>query len=176
MKIIIIGKPRTGKTTLIKELISTLKKESVFGFYTEELRKEGKRKGFILKTMAGEEKLLAHVDFGGRLRVSKYGVDLSAMKIGIKEIERGMEKRGLIIVDEIGKMELFMDEFKSVLLRVFDGGYDILATMGIIDDPFTNEIKRRKDIECLTLTRENYPSLKAHIMERMKKRGFYHQE
>jgi nucleoside-triphosphatase THEP1 len=41
MKIIITGKPRTIKTTLIKEVTSTLKKDSVFGFYKEELKKEG---------------------------------------------------------------------------------------------------------------------------------------
>lgn len=168
MKIIITGRPRSGKTTLVKEIISTLEPGSAFGFYTEEVRVEGTRVGFILRTLGGEERLLAHVDFGGRWRVGKYGVDIDTMWMGIREIERGIRERGLIIVDEIGKMELFVDEFKEILLRVLNGDHSLLATMGMIDDPFVNKIRQRRDTECIALTRQNYSSIKAVVLRRLK--------
>jgi len=58
--ILITGKPRSGKTTLIKNLIPIAKENySVAGFYTEEILEKGKRIGFNIRTLEGETGILA---------------------------------------------------------------------------------------------------------------------
>lgn len=167
MNLIITGRPRSGKTTLVKEIISILSPSPLFGFYTEELRVGGERMGFILRTLGGEERLLAHVDLKGRYRVGKYGVDLNAISLGIREIERGIKEDGLIIIDEIGKMELLLPKFREIVPKALDSKSNLLATMGIIKDPFINGIGSREDVELLILRRENYEDIKGSILKRI---------
>ncbi len=47
--ILITGPPRVGKTTLIKRLFEELTHHHPVGFYTEEIREGGIRKGFRSK-------------------------------------------------------------------------------------------------------------------------------
>ena len=47
MKIAITGSPRSGKTTLVKELLQYI---NAVGFYTEEVRRNGRRYGFDIIT------------------------------------------------------------------------------------------------------------------------------
>jgi nucleoside-triphosphatase len=78
-KILLTGRPGCGKTTLIKRIASKLGR-AAGGFYTEEIRRGRTRVGFKLVTLDGDEAVLAHVDFKTSERVSKYGLDLSALE------------------------------------------------------------------------------------------------
>lgn len=55
--ILLTGNSRTGKTTILKELIKDL--DSCGGFYTKEIVKDNKRIGFRIKTLNGKEGILA---------------------------------------------------------------------------------------------------------------------
>ena len=55
-KLTIEGKPGIGKTTVIRKLIS--RRENTGGFYTEEIREGGKRKGFKIITLDGKKSIL----------------------------------------------------------------------------------------------------------------------
>ena len=59
--ILVTGLPGIGKTTLIKQLIYGISQSRPVGFYTEEIRQEGERKGFQLVSLEGEKSILAHV-------------------------------------------------------------------------------------------------------------------
>ncbi|MGE5173394.1 MAG: nucleoside-triphosphatase, partial [Betaproteobacteria bacterium] len=75
--IFITGVPGSGKTTLIKKLAAELREYSPSGFYTDEIRSHGERKGFKLTSLDGQKTgTLSHVDINGPHRVGKYGVDL----------------------------------------------------------------------------------------------------
>ena len=78
--ILITGKPRVGKTSLLKELVERNKRNFV-GLIAEELRdKQGKRIGFASVDLKGKSKVLfAHVNFDSPARVGKYGVDVKAL-------------------------------------------------------------------------------------------------
>ncbi len=74
--ILITGIPGVGKTTLIKKLADALKNFHPAGFYTEEIREDGIRKGFALIGCDGRREVLSHTDIKSPYRVGKYKVDL----------------------------------------------------------------------------------------------------
>src|SRR5437867_2573740 len=77
-RILIEGRPGSGKTMAVARLVELLRAEgvAVSGFFTREVREGGERVGFALETLDGERGLLAHVRVRGGLRVGRYGVVL----------------------------------------------------------------------------------------------------
>ena len=73
--------------------------------------------------MDGEESILAHISIHSLYRVSKYGVDIDSLdRIGVSALYQAAEECDLIIVDEIGKMELFSANFREAVLHIIGSG------------------------------------------------------
>src|SRR4030065_370938 len=114
---LLTGSPGTGKTTAIRQAIARTNARAG-GFYTEEIRSGGSREGFKIVTLDGQEGILAHVGITGPRRVSKYGVDTTSLeKIGVNAIHRAIKEDDVIVIDEIGKMELFSPYFQEAVLQ-----------------------------------------------------------
>ena len=162
--IFITGPPGCGKTTLIKEILEELKIQAK-GFFTEEIRNGGERIGFKIVTLSGKEGILAEKGLESPYKVSKYGVLLKDLEeIGVKEIEEGLRGDFLIVVDEIGKMELFSNKFRKAILKVLDSEKKVLGTIMLKENPFCDKIKQRKDTKVFYLTRENKEKVKKEIL------------
>jgi nucleoside-triphosphatase len=155
-KILLTGRPGCGKTTLIKRVVDELV-QPAGGFYTQEIRKRGERVGFKIVTLAGEEAVLAHVDFKTTQRVGKYGLDISALETAIEAIRAAMHARQLVVIDEIGPMELRSQAFRDVVNQAFDSSEAsaILATITARSFPFTDAIKKRPDIALIKVGSDN---------------------
>lgn len=161
---LITGLPGCGKTTLIKEIISELDVEKK-GFFTEEIREKGKRAGFMIVTLSGKKAVLAHKDFTFPYRVSKYSVSVENLEdVGVKEIEQAISGKFLIVIDEIGKMELFSERFKKAVIAAFESENRVLASILLRPHPFCDKLKKRDDTEVFLLTRENYTTIKQEIL------------
>jgi nucleoside-triphosphatase len=168
--ILVTGMPGVGKTTLVREVVEEAVKSGfrVIGFYTSEVRENNKRVGFQIADLDGRQALLASVSFRTRYRVGKYGVNLHNLDlIGIRAVQRGLrsKKFDIILIDEIGKMELLSERFMAVLMKALDSEKPVLATIMHIDNPFTRAIKSREDAELFTLTRSNYDEVKAQVLQ-----------
>jgi nucleoside-triphosphatase len=162
--IFVTGLPGCGKTTLIKEILKELKIPAK-GFFTEEIRREGERIGFKIVTLSGKEGILAEKGFKSSYKVSKYGVILRDLEeIGVKEIEEGLKEDKIIIIDEIGKAEMFSEKFKEAVLAALNSQKKVLGTIKLTYDPFTDKIKKRNDTKVFYLTRENREKLKEEIL------------
>ena len=115
---LLTGKPGTGKTSLIKEVVSRVKGKAG-GFYTEEMRRGGVREGFRLVTLDGHSAILAHINIHSPYRVSRYGVNIEGLdQIGISTLREAAQQCDLIVIDEIGKMELVSVDFKEAVLQI----------------------------------------------------------
>ena len=112
---LLTGRPGTGKTSLIKQVVAKTK-GNAGGFYTEEVRSQGVRQGFRLVTLDGQHTILAHVNIHSPCRVSKYGVDIDSLnRVGVSSLRQAAKECDLVIIDEIGKMELYSASFREAV-------------------------------------------------------------
>lgn len=161
--ILLTGKPGVGKTTLVKKIIEALNRRAG-GFYTEEIREGGQRLGFRIRTLDGKEGVLAHKEVKSSHKVGKYGVNLGDLEeIACDSIKRAMEKDEVVIIDEIGKMELYSKRFREVVIEALDSSKLVVATIGPQHIKFLDRIKVRNDVELLTITFDNRDKLAEEI-------------
>ncbi len=154
MKIAITGRPGIGKTTACMKVYSALKDRlSVKGFITAEIREGGVRSGFTIKEL--------HTDFSrvlarredGFPRVGKYRVYLDSLDEISERIERYMDA-DLIIIDEVGLMELKSRAFVNAVSMLIDSGSNLLFTVHYRSSHHLAE-RIRREFDLITLTEES---------------------
>ncbi len=167
--LLITGKSGIGKTTLIEKIITdlrqTLPKLKLSGFITKEVRLDGVRIGFNLCTLDGKEGVLARTSFNDnkhRKRVGKYFVDLKDLEtIGVPSLQ---EEADLIILDEIGKMELLSHDFNECLENLLSGKTLLVATIAYYDTSETKNIKQLNSVKIIEVTGRNRDYLRKNII------------
>ena len=166
-KILLTGHPGCGKTTLIREVIAQ-SPGPVTGFYTQEIRSAGRRVGFDLITLDGQQRILAHVDIRGRQRIGKYGVDIASLdELAVPTLYLGIEENGLIVIDEIGPMEILSPRFRQAVLDILESPTRVLGTIVKRSIPFTDGLKARSDIELIHVQPDNRDQLVQELIARL---------
>jgi nucleoside-triphosphatase len=167
--ILVTGLPGVGKTTLIKDLSVNLKRYRPCGFYTEELRKGGVRRGFELISLDGARMTLAHQNIETAYRVGKYKVDVAGFEIFLTTVNFLEPEGGLIIIDEIGKMECLSDKFREIIKKILDSEKIVLATIAFKGGGFIGDLKKRRDVKLFEMTKVNRDSLLPEILDEVEK-------
>ncbi|WP_395297536.1 nucleoside-triphosphatase [Kitasatospora hibisci] len=174
-RILLEGRPGSGKTTAIRRLAALLRAGEAVGFTTEEIREGGARVGFALETLAGRRGVLAHVGLPGPPRVGRYGVDLGVMeRLAVPSLvwaptAASGPAKGLVLVDELGRMELAYPPFQEAVRELFAGEVDVVATVHAQPGPFTDELKHRTDVELLQVSRANRDALPEWLAARLER-------
>ncbi len=165
---LLTGKPGTGKTSLIKQAVAGTGGKAG-GFYTEEIRSEGVRQGFRLVTLDGQSSILAHVNIHSPYRVSKYGVDIDNLdRVGVSALYKAAEECDLVVIDEIGKMELFSANFRGAVLQIIDIGKRVLGTIMLSANPWADAIKLKPQVNLVVVTRANYYQVLEGLLNWLK--------
>jgi nucleoside-triphosphatase len=162
--LLITGLPGLGKTTLIKRLYEPLKDLRPVGFYTEEIREGGERMGFELISLAGKRGLLSHKHIESPYKVGRYRVDIRSFEEFLDGISFFDRSAGLIVIDEIGKMECLSDRFKKLSREVLASRKWVIATIALKGSGLIAEVKQRQDVKLFEITKRNRDLLFSEIL------------
>jgi nucleoside-triphosphatase len=165
------GQPGVGKPTAINRLCSHYSAEgvSIQGIITKEIRENGQRIGFKITDIAtGKEGWLARKDSSAGPRIGSYHVVSEDLEnIGVLGLERVLQAPAdLIIVDEIGPMEMTSSSFRNAISKILRVERPTVVTVKLgTSYPEVEQI--RSDSIQLEITEDNreeiYRKLIGHI-------------
>jgi nucleoside-triphosphatase len=167
--LLLTGRPGVGKTTVIKHVAEKLKPRPG-GFYTEEVREKGERRGFRAVTFDGKSSVIADAGRRGTPRVGRYGVDVEAIDRLADTALRSRANVRVFVIDEIGKMECLSARFVEAAATLLDSGLVVVATVGQRGSGFIADVKRRPDAELWELTRANRDEMPARVLAWIERR------
>ena len=140
------------------------------GFYTAEVRDGKGRSGFEIITLAGERRMMASKALKSSCRVGTYGVDVEAIdQLAAGSVEEALKGSDIIVIDEIGKMEMFSEKFKASVLKALDSDKPVIGVILEPRHPFADLIKSRKDVRLVEVTLENRDRIPGIIKKLMEK-------
>ena len=173
VKIGITGLPSAGKTFALKKVIEMLESEghTVGGMLTEPIVKKSRRVGFfVMDWLTKQRGVFAHKDYDSRISVGRYGVDLNTLEdIGVEALRRATTDSDIIIIDEVGKMEVESEPFIEAVKDALDSGKPLILTLHKKSrNPLLQDIRRRDDIRILEVTPVNRNILPYKIVKLMK--------
>lgn len=117
--ILISGEPRVGKTTALKKIIQMIGEANCTGFYTEEIRDKFDRVGFDCVSLDGRRKRIADVNFHSDITMGRYGIDIDAFEdLALKAINDSYSSSKIIIIDEIGPIQLLSTKFRQEINNI----------------------------------------------------------
>ena len=176
-KIGITGMPSVGKTHTLGKIINSLENHgyTVGGMITEPVIKKKKRVGFYAVNWQTKEKqVFAHIDFESKEKVGEYGVDTTALDaVGVPAIADAIadSEINIIIIDEIGKMEMLSEKFCEIVVEALDSDKPILVTLHKKSrTPLLQDVRRRDDIRILEVTPVNRNLLPYKIEKIMEEK------
>jgi nucleoside-triphosphatase len=137
------------------------------GFYTEEIREKGERKGFELISLEGNRGLLSHKNIKSPHRVGNYKVDIEGFEDFLNSISFSNLLSHLIIIDEIGKMECLSDKFNNFLKEILDSEKWVLAIIALKGSGLIADVRAREDVKIFEITKKNRDSLFLEILKEM---------
>jgi nucleoside-triphosphatase len=159
----ITGKPGCGKTALLRE-VCLQHMDCIGGYYTEEIWDGPSRAGFTLKTFDGRSGVLAKKGMESPHKLNKYGIDLGVLEnIGVDSIKKALTGKKVVVIDEIGTMEVFSDAFRQALVEILHSPIRVLATIRYKSQPYTNDVKKMPATSLVYLSRDNYLEVKTEI-------------
>ncbi|XP_030759339.1 uncharacterized protein LOC115884796 [Sitophilus oryzae] len=170
--ILITGWPGIGKTTTIKKITDNLRGRNVTfdGFYTDEIRNEAnERIGFSVHMLnSGQTGILAKkVDnsYGiGTHMVGKYMVCVQDFEEMVMPMLTNFNK-DILIIDEIGKMELLSKRFEEAIFQSFkDRKYPIIATVTQRPSSILNRWKNDDNHYLFTVNQHNRNTIYEDIL------------
>jgi nucleoside-triphosphatase len=171
-RVFLTGTPGVGKSTVVRKVVQRIQQDGgkVGGMTSADLRSGSTRVGFEIRDlMTGEAGVLAHVNEATGPRIGKYHVKSEDLdRIGAEAIISAIKHADLIVVDEVGPMELTSRRFKEAVQAALVCGKSLLGTVHrSAQDPLVQAIRRDRSVEVIEVTNENRDALPNVLLERL---------
>lgn len=145
---LVTGPPGVGKSTAVAKVVLKLKSAGVIvgGCTTAEKRAGGVRVGFAVRDLSsGRVGELASATSKFGPRVGRYRVNLTDLaEVGAAGVSTAAASAEVVVVDEVGPMELVSPEFRRAMRSCIDSGKPMLAVAHErLDDDLLNELRSR---------------------------------
>ena len=172
IKIGITGLPGAGKTFALTTVLKMLKEEDIVigGMINEPVDDGRHRIGFTVKDLlTGETEQFATVGYDRKIMVGKIGVDLGKFEpVAVAAIKNACENADIIVIDEVGKMEVESQLFIDAVKDALDAEKPMIITLHKKSrNPLLQDIRRRDDVRILEVTPTNRNILPYKIVRLM---------
>jgi nucleoside-triphosphatase len=162
-----------GKSTIVRRVAEELKQTGVQvgGMTTADIRSGSERVGFEIRNLlTGEVGVLAHANRAAGLRIGRYRVDSEDLdRIGTAAVLSAISAAKLVVIDEVGPMELTSARFKDAVRAALGSQKPIIGTVHRnAQDPLVREIKSDPKIEITEVTHGNRNTLAKVLVERFR--------
>lgn len=165
--IFLTGEKQIGKSTILSSVIEKYKDEIV-GFQTIPFHINGVKKGYYMHSM---KKMINNTDdmpisicVGEKNTVP---VTESFDKIGTSILSTARGQNGIMIMDELGKMEREAYVFQREVFQCLDTEQIVVGVLQNTSHKFIESIKNRQDVLVYEVTNENRDSVTNVILERI---------
>lgn len=173
IKIGITGLPGAGKTNALLRVIEMLSddEELVIGGMIDEPVVDGRhRVGVTVRDLlTGETAVFASTKIESKVMIGKLGLDLTKLEeVGVRAIERACQECDIIVIDEVGKMEVECQAFIDAVKAALDADKPMIITLHKKSrNPLLQDIRRRDDVRILEVTPTNRNLLPHKIIRLM---------
>jgi nucleoside-triphosphatase len=137
---------------------------------TEEIREGKTRTGFYVENIITHERgILAMVGSGEGPRIGKYTVSLRDFEaVGVKAIQAAIEDADVMVVDELGPMELNSGRFIESVEEALNSRKHIVGTIHKrATHPLVMAVKSNANFTIVEVTAENRGELPPQIIDRI---------
>ena len=167
--IFLTGRPGIGKTSVLLRVIKILKDEGLLvgGMISHEARQGASRVGFrLIDVTNGREGWLAHIHHKSGPSVGKYRVNLYDLyHIGVRAISSAIDTADVIVIDEVGPMELFSTAFKEAVTRAIESSKILIGVLHFrARDPLISTIRITPHVHIFEVTLTNRQHLHKTII------------
>ncbi len=166
--LLVTGPPGIGKTTVLLETVNLLRKRGfmVGGMLSHEVRENGNRVGFEIVDLGSEKRgWLAHVNQRTGPQVGKYRVNMKDLEdVGAEAIATAASKCEIVVIDELGPMELFSQKFRNAVKNALQSSLTNIAVVHWkAKDKLIDYAKGMESVEIFVVTSENRDKLSQQL-------------
>ncbi len=159
------GMPKSGKTSVLWQLVKELRKSGlkVGGFVSPDEKHHGTRTAFhVVDVTTRKKAILADVNGDGP-KVSKYHVNIKSFEgVAIPAMKK-YKQHDVIVVDEIGRMELKSRKFARTLDEILDSDTPIIASLS------RDYVKKFEALgEVLRINNQNHEAVHMRLLKETK--------
>ncbi|MCK5357901.1 MAG: hypothetical protein KAJ48_05850 [Elusimicrobiales bacterium] len=153
------------KTFFIKKIISNYK-YWLAGVITREIRNNGQREGYEIRTLEGEKSVLASVKILSDISFNKYAVNRSALEdFALRAIKIAIEKEKIILIDEVGGITLLSDKFIEQVRLALSSRMPVLLVVRSGARTFLDTLSSMSETKVYNMEKDNYSEIEKKTDE-----------
>ncbi|MDZ7264653.1 MAG: nucleoside-triphosphatase [candidate division KSB1 bacterium] len=144
--IFLTGALHSGKSTIINQVLQRMTGWNIGGFRTRPVFESAQKCGFVLQSFDGLEECFAHTEMKSSAQFDIYHYDSRKFDdLGATILQRALTDSDLIVMDEIGMMEMQAKQFQQMICRCLDAPVRVLGAFQQRADWFRALLSDRED-------------------------------